>query len=109
MGMRPETTSLIPAKDTYHWKDEQWIQHRRQWQWLHEPMSIYEVHAGSWRRHDDGSFLSYTELAEQLVPYVSWLGYTHIELLPNTRWINPGVTRSAVILHRLHAMAVPMN
>jgi len=84
MGMRPETTSLIPAKDTYHWKDEKWIQHRSQWQWLHEPMSIYEVHAGSWRRHDDGSFLSYTELAEQLVPYVSWLGYTHIELLPIT-------------------------
>ena len=84
MGMRPETTSLIPAKDAYHWKDERWIKHRQQWQWLHEPMSIYEVHAGSWRRHDDGGFLSYTELAEQLVPYVRDLGYTHIELLPVT-------------------------
>ncbi len=84
MGMRPETTSLIPAKDAYHWKDENWIQRRNQWQWLHEPMSIYEVHAGSWRRHDDGGFLSYTELAEQLVPYVRDLGYTHIELLPVT-------------------------
>jgi len=84
MGMRPETTSLIPAKDAYHWKDEQWIKHRTNWQWLHEPMSIYEVHAGSWRRHDDGGFLSYSELAEQLVPYVRDLGYTHIELLPIT-------------------------
>ena len=84
MGMRPETTSLIPAKDAYHWKDEQWIQHRNNWQWLHEPMSIYEVHVGSWRRHDDGGFLSYSELAEQLVPYVRELGYTHIELLPIT-------------------------
>jgi len=84
MGMRPETTSLIPAKDAYHWKDERWIEHRTKWQWLHEPMSIYEVHVGSWRRHDDGGFLSYTELAEQLVPYVRNLGYTHIELLPVT-------------------------
>jgi 1,4-alpha-glucan branching enzyme len=84
MGKRPETTSLIPARQAYHWKDESWIQHRRQWQWLHEPMSIFEVHAGSWRRHEDGGFLSYTELAEQLVPYVSNLGYTHIELLPVT-------------------------
>ncbi len=84
MGMRPETTSLIPAKDAYHWKDDRWIQHRTQWQWLHEPMSTFEVHVGSWRRHDDGGFLSYTELAEQLVPYVRELGYTHIELLPIT-------------------------
>jgi 1,4-alpha-glucan branching enzyme len=84
MGMRPETTSLIPPREAYHWKDDQWLQHRRQWHWLHEPMSIYEVHAGSWRRHDDGGFLSYTELAEQLVPYVKELGYTHIELLPVT-------------------------
>jgi 1,4-alpha-glucan branching enzyme len=82
MGMRPETTSLIPPKVAYHWQDEDWLKHRRQWQWLHEPMSIYEVHAGSWRRHEDGGFLSYAELAEQLVPYVRELGYTHIELLP---------------------------
>ena len=82
MGKRPETTSLVPSKIAYHWQDQAWIQQRQQWQWLHEPMSIYEVHAGSWRRHEDGSFLSYTELAEQLVPYVRDMGYTHIELLP---------------------------
>jgi 1,4-alpha-glucan branching enzyme len=82
MGMRPETTSLVPPKTTYHWQDDDWLKHRSQWQWLHEPMSIYEVHAGSWRRHEDGGFLTYAELAEQLVPYVSELGYTHIELLP---------------------------
>ena len=84
MAMRPETISKIPAKNVYHWKDEHWLQQRRDWQWLHEPMSIYEVHAGSWRRHEDGGFLSYTEMAEQLVPYVKELGYTHIELLPVT-------------------------
>ena len=49
-----------------------------------KPMSIYEVHLGSWRRHDDGSFLSYDELADQLVPYVRDMGFTHIELLPIT-------------------------
>ena len=49
-----------------------------------KPISIYEVHLGSWRRHDDGSFLSYDELADQLVPYVRDMGFTHIELLPIT-------------------------
>ncbi len=83
-GMRPDTTSLINAPTTYQWQDNEWIEHRKHWQWLHEPMSIYEVHVGSWRRHEDGSFLSYTEMAEQLVPYVRELGYTHIELLPIT-------------------------
>jgi len=84
MGKRPDTTSKIPAPDVYQWGDDEWLSHRRKWQWLHEPMSIYEVHSGSWRRHDDGSFLSYEELAEQLVPYVKKLGYTHIEFLPFT-------------------------
>jgi hypothetical protein len=50
--------------------------------WLHAPLSIYELHAGSWRRHPDGRFYSYRELAEHLLPYVLDMGYTHIELLP---------------------------
>lgn len=84
MSLRPDTTSKIAATDTYDWADSAWLTRRQQWQWLHEPISIYEVHTGSWRRHDDGSFLSYTELAEQLIPYVKKLGYTHIEFLPFT-------------------------
>jgi 1,4-alpha-glucan branching enzyme len=84
MGLRPDTTSKIAENDTYKWGDEDWLTHRKNWQWLHEPMSIYEVHAGSWRRNDDGSFLSYIELADQLIPYVKELGYTHIEFLPLT-------------------------
>jgi len=84
MAMRPDTASKISAIDNYQWADSAWLTHREQWQWLHEPMSIYEVHAGSWRRHEDGSFLSYTELAEQLIPYVKEMGYTHIEFLPFT-------------------------
>ena len=84
MAMRPDTTSLVAAETGFQWQDQNWLEQRANRQWLHEPMSIYEVHLGSWRRHDDGSFLSYTELAEQLVPYVRDLGYTHIELLPIT-------------------------
>ena len=84
MALRPDTTSKIATSDVYDWTDSDWLSKRQQWKWLHEPMSIYEVHAGSWRRHEDGSFLSYTELAEQLIPYVKKMGYTHIEFLPFT-------------------------
>ena len=84
MALRPDTTSKVASVDDYTWTDGDWLGQRQQWQWLHKPMSIYEVHAGSWRRHEDGSFLSYTELAEQLIPYVKQLGYTHIEFLPFT-------------------------
>jgi 1,4-alpha-glucan branching enzyme len=84
MGFRPDTASKIEAKDVYAWGDESWLAQRKQCQWLHQPMAIYEVHAGSWRRHEDGSFLSYRELADELVPYVKDLAYTHIEFLPLT-------------------------
>ncbi len=57
---------------------------RRERSWLGEPLSIYEVHLGSWRRREDGGFLNYREIADQLVPYVSDLGFTHVELLPVT-------------------------
>ncbi len=57
---------------------------RASWDWLHAPMSTYEVHLGSWKRHPDGRFYSYHELAEHLVPYVKDMGFTHVELLPVT-------------------------
>jgi len=82
MEMRPATASLVTDADSYQWQDEAWMRARRQHDWLHAPASIYEVHAGSWQRHTDGTFLSYRELAAQLVPYVKRLGFTHIELLP---------------------------
>ncbi|HEB82958.1 MAG TPA: 1,4-alpha-glucan branching enzyme, partial [Gammaproteobacteria bacterium] len=50
MGLRPDTTSHIAPAENYDWQDSDWLQQRRQRSWLHEPMSIYEVHAGSWRR-----------------------------------------------------------
>ena len=60
------------------------MQARATLDWQHAPMSIYELHLGSWRRAEDGSFLDYREIARQLVPYVRGLGFTHIELLPVT-------------------------
>lgn len=82
MSQRPETTSRIPTQDIYQWQDADWINKRECWDWQHAPVSIYELHIGSWRRHGSGRFLTYTELAEQLVPYIREMGYTHIELLP---------------------------
>jgi len=82
MTLRPDTASRIAPTSTYQWQDQSWMTERSEWRWMNEPVSIYEVHPGSWRRHADGSFLSFRELADLLVPYVEDLGYTHIELLP---------------------------
>ena len=81
--LRPGTASIVHASD-YAWRDEAWMAARGGRDWLHAPCSIYEVHLGSWRRRADGSFCSYAELADTLVPYVREQGFTHIELLPVT-------------------------
>ena len=82
MALRPDTTSIVTEEAHYRWQDESWMLERQQWDWQRSPIAIYEVHLGSWRRHPDGSFYSYGELADQLLPWVKELGYTHIELLP---------------------------
>jgi len=76
----PSHASLVFDHSHYQWQDQTWQQ--RSHDPYHSPMSIYEVHLGSWRTHADGRFLSYPELIEQLIPYVVDMGYTHIELLP---------------------------
>jgi len=81
--MRPETAAIVPAFQGFDWQDDDWIERRGQWQWDQAPISIYEVHLGSWRRRDD-EFLGYDEIADQLIPYVQERGFTHIELLPVT-------------------------
>ncbi|OOZ43770.1 1,4-alpha-glucan branching enzyme [Solemya velum gill symbiont] len=82
MSNRPETTSLVPAEVAYEWQDHEWMSRRKTFDWQTAPMAVYEMHAGSWQRSEDGTFLNWRELAERLVPYVVELGYTHIELLP---------------------------
>ncbi len=80
--LRPETASCIPAPSAHIWRDDHWLTRRAGFDWQHEPISIYELHAGSWQRSRDGGFPYWTELAARLIPYVKSLGYTHIELLP---------------------------
>ena len=81
--LRPGTASIV-CDSHYTWNDNAWLQARRERDWLHAPLSIYEVHAGSWRQHGDGRFYSYRELAAELIPYVQAHHFTHIELLPIT-------------------------
>ncbi len=80
--LRPKTASVVTAQSDYLWQDDHWYQQDNDWQ--HTPISIYEVHLGSWRLHEDARFLSYRELAHELIPHVKKLGFTHIELLPIT-------------------------
>jgi 1,4-alpha-glucan branching enzyme len=82
--LRPRTGSIIAGTSRYQWGDDEWMQKRRQADWQHIPMSVYEVHLGSWQRDSEGEFLSYRELAHRLVDYVKDMGFTHIELMPIT-------------------------
>jgi len=81
---RPQTSSLVVNYDSYQWNDSAWMSQRAEHNWLHQPMSIYEVHLGSWKRDLQGNFLNYRDLAKQLVEYSLEMGFTHIELLPIT-------------------------
>lgn len=80
--LRPNTAALTPAGGRYGWQDAAWMTQRIHWDWLHAPLNVLEVHAGSWKRHPDGRFYTYRELADHLLPYVLEMGYTHIELMP---------------------------
>jgi len=82
--LRPDTASLVVSDRAYDWNDGDWMEARKNRDWLREPMSVYEVHLGSWRRDGQGGFLNYRELAGELVAYVKEQGFSHIELLPIT-------------------------
>jgi 1,4-alpha-glucan branching enzyme len=78
----PATASIVADPAPFRWSDEGWCAHRAQRQAPDAPISIYEVHAGSWFRHSDGRPLDWSELAERLVDYVARMGFTHVEFLP---------------------------
>ena len=86
MEQRPRTGSVVADLDRYRWRDQEWLADRQRRQALDSPISIYEVHLGSWRRETDDHwgqrYLTYRELAATLIPYVKEMGYTHIELMP---------------------------
>lgn len=80
--LRPNTASLTYNLDNFIWHDIDWMNKRSNFNPYSSAINIYEVHLGSWKRHDDGSFLTYRELAIELVSYVKNMGYTHVEILP---------------------------
>lgn len=79
---RPENSSKVYDLGGYKWNDKAYITTKQKKNILESPMNIYEVHLGSWKQHEDGNFLSYTDMADQLAVYVKKMGYTHVELLP---------------------------
>jgi 1,4-alpha-glucan branching enzyme len=81
---RPENSGIVAPASAHQWNDGKWMQQRAKLNWQHAPMSVYEVHLGSWQRTPEGDFLNYRELAHRLGDYASEMGFTHIELLPIT-------------------------
>lgn len=79
---RPGTASKVYPLSGYEWNDASWRNYCLEHPVYESPLNIYELHAGSWRRGAHGEFLSYGQLADQLIPYVKQMGYTHIELMP---------------------------
>lgn len=79
---RPGTASKVYGDIEYSWSDSKWYDKKKQENILERPVNIYEIHFGSWKRHENGDFLSYRQMAEELVPYVKEMGYTHIEMMP---------------------------
>ena len=86
MDKPPEAASVIyDIEKEYNWHDEGWLEHRLELSregYYRQPMNIYELHLGSWKRHEDGSYFNYKEMADDLAPYVKQMGYTHVEILP---------------------------
>ncbi len=80
---RPNTASIVYDLKSYTWNDDIWIEKKEKYSYIDKPMNIYEVHLGSWKRKWDGEFFTYEEL-DELIDYVEYMGYTHIELLPIT-------------------------
>ncbi|RLL41302.1 1,4-alpha-glucan branching protein GlgB [Oceanobacillus piezotolerans] len=80
--LRPKSASLTPEFSTYKWEDSDWQVRKKQYNPYESPINIYEVHLGSWKKKEDGAYYTYRELADELIPYVQTLGFTHIELLP---------------------------
>lgn len=79
---RPGTASKVYELGSYKWRDSKWIKDSKKGSVLEKPVNIYEIHFGSWKRHENGDFLSYREMAGELIPYVKEMGYTHIEIMP---------------------------
>lgn len=80
--LRPGNASIIYEAEDFKWTDTEWISMRDKVNVLEQPLNIYEIHLGSWKRKENGDFLSYEEICEELPSYIKEMGYTHIEIMP---------------------------
>ena len=81
---RPSNGSKVYNLEGYQWQDGEWEAKQKKADPINAPMNIYELHAGSWKVKENGDPYNYSELADQLIPYLQYMGYTHVELLPVT-------------------------
>ena len=79
---RPGQASVVYDIESYSWNDSEWFNKRKENNISSSPMNIYEIHAGSWRKYPDGNFFNYQKLADELIPYLKEMHYTHIQLMP---------------------------
>ncbi|ACL69450.1 1,4-alpha-glucan branching protein GlgB [Halothermothrix orenii] len=79
---KPKTASIVYSLNNYKWNDKKWMDKKKDYTVYNKPVLIYEVHLGSWKRKENGDYLTYRELANELVEYVKDMGYNYIELLP---------------------------
>ncbi|TGD71501.1 1,4-alpha-glucan branching protein GlgB [Mangrovimicrobium sediminis] len=84
--LRPATASIVEPASDYRWDDADWLEQRAAWDWQRAPVSVYELHLGSWRRDAAGEVPNYRELAHQVADYMAEMGFTHVELLPITEY-----------------------
>jgi 1,4-alpha-glucan branching enzyme len=84
--LRPSSATIVCDLSGYNWQDEKWLRYRRSHKVYDSPMNVYEVHLGSWKRHPDGSFMTYREAAQELVSYAKQMNFTHIEFMPFTEY-----------------------
>ncbi len=79
---RPSQASVVYDIESYSWNDSEWFNKRKENNISSSPMNIYEIHAGSWRKYPDGNFFNYQKLADELIPYLKEMHYTHVQLMP---------------------------
>lgn len=80
--LRPGNASIIYEPEDFKWNDKEWIEKRNRVNVLEQPLNIYEIHLGSWKRKENGEFMTYEEISKELPQYIKEMGYTHIEIMP---------------------------